>query len=300
MSSLLPPTPEMTAHVLAQGGALPIPAFEPRRDRTTINGKKPAPADTSDSIDVQSGTSPATAIDITSPRPWVIDISSPTCDQGPSSHKSPTPSSPLPSHSHVQHSSTANSNQGSVLLSSLESDPRFTSLLAETQAYLSGPNFAYALTCALDRAMGVLVDGLRARVFVDAGNTVNAAEGDASEHRDRDGQETSEVINADTEVPEEELKIRLVGLLPGLARWSQLALNSTPNELVDVSPDCSSTITFPDFPWLCILCRTLWRSGKYLRWKPSSFLIIKTVIPRLHECFSIICALQSCIVIVVV
>ena len=31
------------------------------------------------------------------------------------------------------------------------------------------------------------------------------------------------------------LRIRLAGLLPGLARWSQLALNGLPNELVDVS-----------------------------------------------------------------
>jgi len=182
-----------------------MPTLEPHRDRTNIDGKKPAQADTSDSIDVQNGTSPATAIDITSPRPRVIDISSPAQED---------------------------SHQGSVLLSSLESDPRFMSLLAETQAYLSGPNFAYALTCALDRATGVLIDGLRARVFVNAGSAVNAAEGDASEHRDR--QETSGVIN-DAEAPEE-LKIRLVGLLPGLARWNQLALNSTPNELVDVGP----------------------------------------------------------------
>jgi hypothetical protein len=29
-------------------------------------------------------------------------------------------------------------------------------------------------------------------------------------------------------------RIRLAGLLPGLARWSQLALNGLPNELVDV------------------------------------------------------------------
>lgn len=32
-----------------------------------------------------------------------------------------------------------------------------------------------------------------------------------------------------------EERIRLAGLLPGLARWSQLALEGLPNELVDVS-----------------------------------------------------------------
>jgi peroxin-3 len=34
---------------------------------------------------------------------------------------------------------------------------------------------------------------------------------------------------------EEEFRIRLAGLLPGLTRWSELALNGLPNELVDVS-----------------------------------------------------------------
>jgi len=33
-------------------------------------------------------------------------------------------------------------------------------------------------------------------------------------------------------------RIRLAGLLPGLARWSQLALNGLPNELVDVRLLC--------------------------------------------------------------
>ncbi|KAI5990311.1 Peroxin-3 [Pisolithus orientalis] len=94
--------------------------------------------------------------------------------------------------------------QESALLSCLRSDSRFTSLLDETRAYLSGPDFAYALTCALDRATGVLVDHLHKQVF---GTNVTHAK--------------------------EELKLRLVDLLPGLARWSQLALNATPNELVD-------------------------------------------------------------------
>ena len=33
-----------------------------------------------------------------------------------------------------------------------------------------------------------------------------------------------------------EVKMRLAGMLPGLARWSALALNGLPNELVDVCP----------------------------------------------------------------
>jgi len=38
----------------------------------------------------------------------------------------------------------------------------------------------------------------------------------------------------DKTTPEEEFRIRLAGLLSGLARWSSLALNGLPNELVDV------------------------------------------------------------------
>jgi len=35
----------------------------------------------------------------------------------------------------------------------------------------------------------------------------------------------------------EEVRMRLAALLPGLAKWSQLALNGLPNELIDVSLD---------------------------------------------------------------
>ncbi|KIK22511.1 hypothetical protein PISMIDRAFT_102302 [Pisolithus microcarpus 441] len=155
---LLPPTPETTAHVLAQGGAplvLPPPS---QQDRITVHGRE-REVDPFDQV----------------------------------------------------------ARQESALLSSLQSDPRFISLLDETRAYLSGPDFAYALTCALDRATGVLIDHLHKRVFVDTESTLGPAEEKTS---DKDGRE-------------DELKIRLVGLLPGLARWSQLALNATPNELVD-------------------------------------------------------------------
>lgn len=38
----------------------------------------------------------------------------------------------------------------------------------------------------------------------------------------------------DGTTPVEEVRIRLAGLLPGLARWSSLALNGLPNEMVDV------------------------------------------------------------------
>ena len=64
------------------------------------------------------------------------------------------------------------------------------------------------LELCLDRATETLFDGLHQNVFVESGRRV-----------DETGQE---------------LRLRLAGLLPGLARWSHLALNGLPNELVDV------------------------------------------------------------------
>ncbi|KAL4071698.1 hypothetical protein V8B97DRAFT_2007207 [Scleroderma yunnanense] len=211
--SSLPPTPETTVHVLAQGGAFHMPAFELQHNRRRVHAKEPAQADTSDSMIIQDGRSPATAIDTTSSKPRVIGLSS--HDQRPS-HKSPTPSSLPSSHSDARHPSA-------------DVPQRETALLT----YLSGPDFAHAFTSALDRATSVLMDGLRACVLGDTGNSVNPTEGDENEHQDKDRQEGSENPNVDAQVPKEEMKIRLVGLLPGLARRSQLALNATPNELVD-------------------------------------------------------------------
>lgn len=71
----------------------------------------------------------------------------------------------------------------------------------------------------------MLVDGLRAKVFVDS-NSTNLPDGLSA---------TNPIDLTVEEETKEEVKIRLAGLLPGLARWSQLALNAVPNELVDVS-----------------------------------------------------------------
>jgi peroxin-3 len=43
-----------------------------------------------------------------------------------------------------------------------------------------------------------------------------------------------DTATAEDRMTPEEVRIRLAGLLPGLARWSSLALNGLPNELVDV------------------------------------------------------------------
>ena len=88
-----------------------------------------------------------------------------------------------------------------------ETDRAFSALLDELRQTVTSPAFASVLEASLDRAMDVLLDGLRKNVF-------------RSMDRPRDDREA--------EIP------RLASLLPGLARWSQLALNTVPNKLVDV------------------------------------------------------------------
>jgi peroxin-3 len=83
-------------------------------------------------------------------------------------------------------------------------EPAFTALLEETRDLLTSPDFALVLERALDRATSLLFDGLSQNVFV----------GDERE--------------------EGEVRLRTASVLPGLAKWSSLALNGLPNELVDV------------------------------------------------------------------
>jgi peroxin-3 len=86
-------------------------------------------------------------------------------------------------------------------------DAPFLALLDETRRILGSPDFARVLEVSLDQATAILFEGLEKNVF----RTGSGGEG---------GEE----------------RIRLAGLLPGLARWSQLALEGLPNELVDVRP----------------------------------------------------------------
>lgn len=82
-------------------------------------------------------------------------------------------------------------------------EPAFTALLEETRDLLTSSDFGLVLERALDRSTTLLFDGLSQNVFV--------------------GEED-----------EGEVRLRTAGVLPGLARWSSLALNGMPNELVDV------------------------------------------------------------------
>ncbi|KAJ7141304.1 Peroxin-3 [Mycena epipterygia] len=88
---------------------------------------------------------------------------------------------------------------------STKKDP-FVLLLEETREIISSPDFACVFEACLDRATEVLLSSVEHAVFASS----------------------MEVV-----APGEEVRIRLAGLLPGLARWSHLALSGLPNELVD-------------------------------------------------------------------
>ncbi|KAG6867655.1 hypothetical protein C0993_012674 [Termitomyces sp. T159_Od127] len=90
-------------------------------------------------------------------------------------------------------------------------DPAFLSLLDETRSIINSSDFACVLESCLDRATEVLFAGLEKSVFVSSEPNLP---------------------------PGEPVRIRLADLLPGLSRWSHLALDALPNELVDVSRLC--------------------------------------------------------------
>ncbi|KAH7920033.1 hypothetical protein BV22DRAFT_1199197 [Leucogyrophana mollusca] len=210
LSSLLPPTPETTAHVLAQGGAPPHTNTQPH-----------PPSLLEDPHVSQSHSR---------------ESSSPT------SLSSPSHSPPRPSHSHIaSHASPAAASIPTAAYASSTHtthtpDSHFTGLLAQTRSYLLSPDFAVVLEASLDRAMEVLIEGLRGRVFVDSaggmndGTVVGGGDGTRGGDEDEDGHSQ---LHRESAREKEEVKVRLAGLLPGLARWSQLALNGLPNELVD-------------------------------------------------------------------
>jgi len=84
-----------------------------------------------------------------------------------------------------------------------ESDPVFAKLLAEVRGTITSPAFEQVLEASLDRATEVLFDSLKRNMFSEA------------------------------QVGGEPEKQRLASLLPGLARWGSVSLNSYPNEIVD-------------------------------------------------------------------
>lgn len=109
-------------------------------------------------------------------------------------------------------------------------DPVFDALLAETRAHVASGSFELVLHACLDRATDILQAGVERSVFGAGGewDDPNAPVG-----------------------PGQEPRVRLAGMLPALARWSQLALEGMPNELVDVS----STVlweVWTGLHWACV------------------------------------------------
>lgn len=93
-------------------------------------------------------------------------------------------------------------------MSAMRVSPAFDRLLDETRSLLQSPDFSIVLESCLDRATDILFKSIKDTIFVQDGSSVD-----------------------ETGAP---LQLRLAGLLPGIARWSHLAFNGLPNELVDV------------------------------------------------------------------
>ena len=93
-------------------------------------------------------------------------------------------------------------------------DPQFDALLAETRMHLESSSFKRVLDAALERATEILFDGLERNLF-------DPTEG-------RPDSDTALGLTS-------ERRVRLAGMLPGLARWCHLALHGFPNDIIDVS-----------------------------------------------------------------
>lgn len=94
-------------------------------------------------------------------------------------------------------------------MSAMRPSPAFDRLLEETRSLLQSPDFSIVLESCLDRATDILFKSIKDTIFVQSGSSVE-------------------------ENDDAPLQLMLAGLLPGMARWSHLAFNGLPNELVDV------------------------------------------------------------------
>jgi peroxin-3 len=96
--------------------------------------------------------------------------------------------------------------QGGLPSQDAHVDPPLRSLIVSTCQYVSSADFGVVLRVCLDRGTDILIRGLREEVY-------------ESEQDGRVGQLE---------------KVRLAAMLPAVARWSHLATNGIPNELVEV------------------------------------------------------------------
>lgn len=249
LSTLLPPTPEMIQHVLTQGGFIPESPLGPYTIPASDQATQDTTTLTSSQLSHEFDASPATGLSglFNNPNnpnnphnvaPLPSSSSQPLIPNSNGANESDAHDSIdyasitgiLPpgkqrfrprQQSHLNPNSGLNTNPP-MLLHAVHDLP-FISLIEETRAVIKSPDFEHVLEACLDRATAVLFDGLEKNVFVSS--------------------ETA---------PGEEVRIRLAGLLPGLARWSRLALDGIPNELVDNvlglrEVTCLSAIVFSKF-----------------------------------------------------
>jgi len=223
LSSLLPSTPEMIHHALVQGGFLPTSASEQTPTYAQVTAFHLNPEQPHEQPVSQRALSGTTQ---------------------PSIDESTLSSSQLSRSQPRRRASDASNpvSEGSLPLSTssnpyphISSDSKFLQLIEETQSVIASPDFARVLEVCLDRSMEVLFQGLLRNVFVEPS--------------------AQDSFNDD-------VRVRLAGLLPGLARWSQLALDSLPNELVDVSASVSLGCLERDAD--AVDCRLCLRCMRYL------------------------------------
>jgi len=88
------------------------------------------------------------------------------------------------------------------LLPSRIKDPEFDALIAESRQLISSPSFSQAFDASLETSFDLFFGYLEREIF-------DSANRSSAQH------------------------LRLVDILPGMARWSHIATNALPNELVD-------------------------------------------------------------------
>ncbi|RXW15691.1 hypothetical protein EST38_g10173 [Candolleomyces aberdarensis] len=277
LSSLLPSTPETIHHALVQGGFIPpVPSSSSPYPTSSLlasyhlNPESPheqpvyssqrATNDTSEDEEAETTTLESSQLSESNSVYWTSPPPPPpargpaavggvglslkhTRDDSSGSSKLSSPSSrpnglPKPPNPPVPKNGNAASTTSNPY-PHISSDSQFLSLLAETRELVESADFARVLEGCLDRGVECLVTGLEKNVFVDSGVK-------------RGGSGEGGGAAAGTAAGEEEVRIRLAGVLPGLARWSQLALGGVPSELVDNLLDvrevqCLSAIVFGKF-----------------------------------------------------
>lgn len=107
--------------------------------------------------------------------------------------------------------SSSSSISSSFLQPAPEQNPVFNALLSETRDLLSSPDFLLVLERCLDRGTNVLLEGLRKNVFPSSASSPASST-------------VQEATSGSIPEREEEPKMRLAGMLPGLAKWSALAV----------------------------------------------------------------------------